>query len=116
MPASPASRLDSRLLAALYLEFALTGTATTLLGPLLPLFVSRCSMSDADAGLLVAAQFTGGLVGSLFANRNLRVSLFVGMPLIGLGVGSLAFSSCILSYLCAACYGVGLGLTMSAIN
>jgi len=110
------SRSNSRLLAVLYLEFALTGAVTTLLGPLMPLLVKRCSMSDADAGALVAAQFAGGFVGSFFANRNLRSSVFVGMPLIAIGVGALAFSSCPLSYLCTACYGVGLGLTMAAIN
>src|SRR5215472_4131921 len=115
---SPAanSRLSSRLLAVLYVSFALTGVATTLLGPLIPLFIKRCSMSDANAGALVAAQFAGGFVGSLFANRNLRGSILAGMPLIAVGVGALAFSSCTLSYVCIACYGVGLGLTMSAIN
>jgi len=104
------------LLALLYVEFALTGAVTTLLGPLMPLLVKRCSMSDAAAGSLVAAQFIGGFIGSLFANRNLRGSVFAGMPLIAMGVGALAFSSCTFSYFCAACYGVGLGLTMAAIN
>jgi fucose permease len=110
------SRLSSRLLWVLYLEFALTGAATTLLGPLIPLWIKRCSLSDANAGLLVAAQFAGGFIGSLFANHNLRTSIFLGMPLIALGLGAFAFASCPLSYLCTACYGVGLGLTMAAIN
>ena len=110
------SRLNSRLLAVLYLEFALTGAVTTLLGPLIPLLVRRCSMSDTAAGSLVAAQFVGGFIGSLFANRNLRGSVFAGIPLIAIGVGALAFSPCDLIYLCAFCYGVGLGLTMAAIN
>ena len=116
MSASAESRLHSRLLAALYLEFALTGTITALLGPLLPLLARRCSMSDADAGLLVAAQFAGAMISALFANRNLRASLLLGMPLIAIGAGGLAFSSCTVSYLCTACYGVGLGLTKPAIN
>jgi len=73
-------------------------------------------MSDAAAGSLVAAQFTGQFVGALFANRNLRSSVLAGVPLITIGVGALPFSSCGLSYLCTACYGVGLGLTISAIN
>jgi len=61
-------------------EFILTGTVTTLLGPLLPVLVKRCAMSDADAGSLVAAQFAGHFVGALFANRSLRTSIFIGMP------------------------------------
>jgi FHS family glucose/mannose:H+ symporter-like MFS transporter len=116
MPVSANSRFSSRLLAVLYLEFALTGAVTTLLGPLMPLLVKRCAMTDAAAGSLVAAQFVGGFIGSLFANRNLRGSVFAGMPLIAIGVGALPFASCTLSYLCAVCYGVGLGLTMAAIN
>jgi fucose permease len=110
------SSLSSRLLLVLYLEFVLTGIVTTLLGPLIPLYLKRCAMSDADAGLLVGAQFAGHFAGALFANRNLRRSVIAGMPLISIGVCSLAFSSCTLAYICAACYGVGLGLTISAIN
>ena len=116
MAPSADSRLSPRLLAVLYLQFVLTGTVTTLLGPLLPVLVKRCAMSDADAGSLVAAQFAGHFIGALFANRNLRTSIFAGMPLIAIGVGALGFSSCALGYLCTACYGVGLGLTISAIN
>lgn len=116
MSASANSRLSSRLLALLYLEFALTGIATTLLGPLLPLFIRQCSMSDTAAGSLVAAQFAGQFVGSLFTNRHLRNSVVAGMPLITVGVAALGFSSCSFSYLCAASYGVGLGLTITATN
>ena len=116
MPASTNPILSRKLLAVLYLEFALTGTVTTLLGPLIPHLMKRCAISDANAGLLIAAQFGGGLVGALFANRNLRGSLMAGMPLISIGVGALLFSPCRLSYFCTACYGVGLGLTMAAIN
>src|SRR5262249_941983 len=108
--------LSSRLLAVLYLEFVLTGIVTTLLGPLIPLLVKRCSLSDAAAGSLVAAQFAGQFVGALFANRNLRTSVLAGIPLVSIGVGALGFSSCGLTYLCTAGYGVGLGLTISAIN
>jgi MFS transporter, FHS family, glucose/mannose:H+ symporter len=116
VPAAVNRWLSSRMVLVLYVEFALTGTATTLLGPLLPSLVKRCTMSDADAGLLVAAQFTGQFFGALLANRSLRNSLVFGMPLVAAGVAMLAFSSCRLSYVCVACYGVGLGLTISAIN
>src|SRR5262249_35812602 len=75
------SPLSSRLLLLLYLEFVLTGIVTTLLGPLIPLYVKRCAMSDADARLLVGAQFVGHFAGALFANRNLRRSVIAGMPL-----------------------------------
>jgi MFS transporter, FHS family, glucose/mannose:H+ symporter len=114
--ASANSRLSAKLLAVLYLEFALTGTVTALLGPLLPHLMKRCAMSDGNAGLLIAAQFSGGFVGALFANRNLRGSLMAGMPLISIGISALLFSPCSLTYFWTVCYGVGLGLTMAAIN
>src|SRR5258708_25547680 len=92
MAASGDSRLSPQLLAVLYLQFVLTGVITTLLGPLLPGLIKRCGMSDAEAGSLVAAQFAGHFVGAMFANRNLRLSVFTGMPLIAIGVGTLGFS------------------------
>src|SRR5258708_24592799 len=113
MGTSADSRLSPQLLAVLYLEFVLTGTVPTLLGPLLPVLVKRCAMSDADAGSLVAAQFAGHFVGALFANRNLRVSILIGMPLIAIGVSAFAFSSCTLSFSCTASYGGGVGTTIS---
>lgn len=116
MPVSDCHRISARLVFILYLEFALTGAVTTLLGPLLPGLAKRCSLSDADAGLLIAAQFAGNFAGALFANRNLGLSILTGLPLIALGVGGLAFSACSLNAIWAACYGIGLGLTISAIN
>src|SRR5258708_16306351 len=73
-------------------------------------------MLEGGVGSVVAAQFAGQFVGALFANRNLRVSILIGMPLIAIGVSAFAFLSCTLSFLCTACYGVGLGLTISATN
>src|SRR5258708_38287083 len=102
MATSHDSRLSPQLLDVLYLEFVLPGTVSTLLGPLLPVLVKRCAMSDADAGSLVAAQFAGHFVGALFANRNLRVSILIGMPLIAIGVRGVSFSSCTLSFFSTA--------------
>jgi fucose permease len=100
----------------LHLEFVLTGLVTTLIGPLVPFFVTRCSMSDQDAGLLIAAQFAGNFVGALFATRNLSRSILTGLPLIAIGVAALSFVPCTAKDLCAACYGMGLGLTILPIN
>lgn len=106
----------NRLLTVLYLAFVLTGAVTSALGPLIPFFLRRCAMSDADAGMLIAAQFTGSFVGAFIANRNLARSVLVGLPLIALGVGGLALVPCRLDSLCVAGYGLGLGLTISSIN
>lgn len=107
---------SSRFVRLLHFQFLITGIVTTLLGPLLPLFINRCAMTDAEAGLLIAAQFGGNFFGSFFATRNLRRSVVVGMTLIGLGVSCLGFTPCRWAPVCTACYGVGLGLSISAIN
>ena len=62
MSASANSRLSAKLLAVLYLEFALTGTVTTLLGPLMPHVMKRCAMSDANAGLLLRRSLPAALL------------------------------------------------------
>jgi len=116
MPVSANSRLSSW-----FARGALPGihphrNSHNFAGASVTVLVKRCAMSDADAGSLVAAQFAGHFVGALFANRNLRASISIGVPLIAIGVGAFAFSPCNFSYLCTACYGVGLGLTISAIN
>ena len=41
--------------------------ATTLLGPLLPLLASRWAMSDASAGALFTAQFSGQLTATILS-------------------------------------------------
>ena len=100
----------------LHFQFFMTGIVTALLGPLLLFFIKRCALTDAEAGFLIAVQFSGNFLGSFFATRNLRRSVLLGMTLIGVGVSSLAFVSCRWVPVCIGCYGVGLGLTISAIN
>lgn len=107
---------SSRFMRLLHVQFLVTGIVTALLGPLLPVFIKRCGITDAEAGLLIAAQFTGNFFGSFFATRNLRRSIVFGMTLIGLGVSFLGFTPCSWAPLCTGCYGVGLGLSISAIN
>lgn len=116
MPGTLPKRFSLGLLAALYVEFALTGTVMTLLGPLMPSLEQNCGFSDARAGSLIAAQFIGNVLGALFATRNLRISLYAGPPLIAVGVAVVSFVPCSWLYVCTACYGVGLGLTISATN
>jgi len=100
----------------LYLAFVLTGVLTALPGPLLPILLKRWALSDAQAGSIVAAQFLANMVGALFANRNLHASMVVGLGTMAIGTFGLTVLPW--PYLPAAmvCYGLGLGLSIPAIN
>src|SRR6478672_2611930 len=101
--------------------FFVIGIITVLIGQVLPILKVRLDLNDAGAGTLLAAQFAGSLLGTLFATRIARrvgfitttvigfVMMIVGLP--GLNAGS--FTMC---WVAIFVYGAGLGLTIPAIN
>ena len=99
-----------------YFAFALTGVLTALPGPLLPTLLHRWMLSDAQGGSIIATQFLASMMGTLFANRNLRISLLLGLLLMA--IGTLGLTVLPWPYLRAAifCYGYGLGMSIPAIN
>ncbi|MCU1308547.1 MAG: transporter, major facilitator family [Acidobacteriaceae bacterium] len=100
----------------LYLSFALTGVLTALPGPLLPILLKGWTLTDAQGGSIIAAQFFASMTGALFANRNLRTSLLMGLFLMALGTFGLAVLPWPHLRIAVSCYGLGLGMTMPAIN
>ena len=59
----------------LHLCLLLSGLATALLGPILPLLSQRWHLSDQQTGLLLLAQFCGATTGGLTISKHLRRSL-----------------------------------------
>jgi FHS family glucose/mannose:H+ symporter-like MFS transporter len=106
---------------AAHLAFVLTGTVTTLLGPLLPVLAARWSLDDARTGYFFTAQFAGsmagvGISGALVSRYGFQVALSIGLAVMALGVGGLgapAWSGALLS---VGCYGVGLGIAIPSTN
>ncbi len=101
--------------------FVLAGMATTLLGPLLPLVSAHWGLTDADAGALFTAQFTGALTATSFAAVVARAfgrgrALAAGFALLALGVGVLGVASRPVGLVAAAVYGLGLGLVLPLTN
>ena len=101
--------------------FVLTGTVTTLLGPLLPVLATRWALEDASAGLLFTAQFAGSMAGvalsgSLVARLGFTRALAAGLIVMAAGVGALALAAWPHALLAVAGYGVGLGITIPATN
>jgi FHS family glucose/mannose:H+ symporter-like MFS transporter len=120
---SAASRASKRtgLLALLGAGFVLTGIPTVILGPILPLFISRWSLSDTQAGLFFTVQFTAALCGvwittGLTSWRGYRPGLVIGYVLTGLGLATLNAPTHTLALAATACFGVGYGMVVPPTN
>lgn len=101
--------------------FFVIGIVTVLLGQVLPILSRRLVLNDAEAGTFFLAQFSGSLLGTLISTRIARSKGFVMTTLIGLammiiGLPGLNFSHFVLCWISILVYGIGLGLTIPAIN
>jgi fucose permease len=80
-PADTSRRLP--LLILLFAGFVLTGIPTVIIGPVLPTFIARWSLNDAQAGLFFTVQFASSLCGvwlttALMSWRGYRPGLVIG--------------------------------------
>ncbi len=112
---------DVRLPALLHAGFILTGVVNTMLGPMLPVLSARWALSDARAGYLFTAQFSGsmlGVMGSSFlmSRRGHRIPLVMGLGLMALGSVTLLATSWTLGMVSTVCFGIGLGLAIPTTN
>ena len=89
----------------MHLAFILTGFATLLLGPILPLLTRQWHLSDAQSGLLFSAQFYGSFLGGVTVSKHLRRSMVFGMLTASVGFGLFAFASS----MGPACLGLAVG-------
>jgi fucose permease len=105
----------------LHAGFVLTGVVNTMLGPLLPVLSTRWKLNDTQAGFLFMFQFGGSMLGvaaSSFVTPRCgsRVSLVLGMGIMGLGTGALELGNWVLGIIWAFVVGIGLGLTIPTTN
>src|SRR5258708_39335187 len=82
------------LLILLFAGFVLTGVATVINGPMLPLFIQRWSLNDRQAGFFFTVQFTAalggvGLLSALSALEGYRPALGLGYAFMGKGLSPL---------------------------
>jgi MFS transporter, FHS family, glucose/mannose:H+ symporter len=107
--------------AAIFGAFVVAGVVTTLLGPILPILISRWSLSDEQAGLFFFCQFGASMTGvvslsGLIPRLGYKATLALGYTAIALGMAGLN-SSAHLGGLMATClFGYGLGLVLPASN
>jgi fucose permease len=112
---------DRRTILLAHAAFVLTGIVVTMLGPLIPILTARWTISDAAAGGLFTAQFTGstlgvGLSSLLLPRRGFRVVLVLSLFWMALGVVALAVATWPAGIGAVFVYGVGFGIAIPTAN
>jgi MFS transporter, FHS family, glucose/mannose:H+ symporter len=107
--------------AAVFAGFIVAGVVTTILGPILPVLISRWSLTDERAGLFFTVQFTSNMVGlaslsALLPRWGYKATLVPGYAAIALGLAGLNASSHFGGLAATAVYGYGLGLVLASSN
>ncbi len=100
----------------LYGGFAATGVGVALPGALLPALIERWRLGDAQSGLLFLMSFLGSSLGALLVRGSLRLRLIAGSLAIATAAIALGLCGGFAAYSWMALYGVGLGMTMTAIS
>src|SRR5260370_23364800 len=109
------------LLVLLFAGFVLSGIATVIVGPMLPVFIRRWSLNDSQAGLFSTVQFMAGWIGTLASSaiaswRGCRPALVLGYALMGGGLAFLNADTHMLALAATATFGFGYGLLTAGTN
>jgi fucose permease len=101
--------------------FLVIGVVTTILGPILPFLPARLGISPAQAGQLFFWQFVAATIttladGIIFSRIRFRTLLLTALTLALIGVAGLQTSHWRIACCAVACYGIGLGISIPAIN
>ena len=111
----------TRLMALLFVGFVLSGIATTIIGPILPVFIRKWGLDDGQAGMFSSIQFLASLVGTVLSGawmawRGYRPSLVAGYAFIGYGLATLDASTHASALVATAAFGLGYGLITPGTN
>jgi len=109
------------LLVLLFAGFVLSGIATTIIGPMLPIFIRRWSLDDRQAGLFSTIQFLAALGGTLASSviaawQGYRPALILGYALMGGGLAGLNADTHVVALTATAAFGLGYGLITPGTN
>ena len=107
--------------ASLHAGFVLIGISMTMLGPVLPYFTHRWSLTDSQAGFFFSALYLGSLLGTLLTSSLLPRFGFskiisVGYFCFAMGFALLGFGPWYLTAMFVAVYGIGYGLANPSIS
>ena len=120
-PAITETQGHRNLLVLLFAGFVLSGIATTIIGPMLPIFIRRWSLDDGQAGLFSSIQFLAALGGTLASSviaawRGYRPALVLGYALMGGGLACLNADTHGVALTATAAFGLGYGLITPGTN
>lgn len=109
------------LFALLCAGFVLTGLEITLLGPLLPVFIARWSLSYSQAAIFFPVEFSASLAGvwlsslltHYFGNRT---PVVLGYAMVALGLTAVNSSAMTVTTIALAALGLGYGLVVPPTN
>ncbi|HYL61253.1 MAG TPA: MFS transporter [Candidatus Methylomirabilis sp.] len=109
------------LLTLFFAGFVLTGLEITLVGPLLPLFIQRWSLTDSQAGVFFTVEFSASLGGVWLASWlthyfGARTPLLAGYFLMAVGLATVNSSVMTVSLLSLVALGLGYGLVVPPTN
>jgi FHS family glucose/mannose:H+ symporter-like MFS transporter len=99
-----------------YAAFFGTGIGAALPGAMLPLLLTRWSMTDAQAGELFFLFFVGSASGALLSRGLLSRSIVRGCAITALGMAMLALASRPTAFWAMTVYGLGLGIVMTSVS
>jgi fucose permease len=102
-------------------SFVVIGMITVLLGQVLPFLSLRINLTDAEAGTLFLAQFSGSilgtiLTGSIVRRRGFVFAMLLGIVLLMIGLPGLETKIFAVCWAAIFIYGIGLGITIPAAN
>ena len=100
----------------IYLGFAGTGLGMALPGSVLPALLKEWSLADSQAGFFFFLGWMGTSVGALLVRPSRVRSLALGSILIAIGSFGMAYASSWSCFGFMAVYGIGLGMTMTAVS
>lgn len=105
----------------LHIAFFISGITTILIGQILPILAHRFLLNDLQAGFFFPAQFSGSIIGGFLINwfgkkNKFLLASLIGCFLMGTGILMLNLSNFELCLLGFFCNGLGVGLTLPAIN
>ena len=114
-------RTTRALYGLLHFVFFLSGIATVLIGQVLPVLSGKFELSDLQSGYFFPAQFAGSLTGTLLTNwfgrkGKLVLASTIGSALMAAGMLMLNLGSYELALAAFLVNGLGVGLTLPAIN
>ena len=118
MPQTPRILL---LKVLLHIIFFLSGIATILIGPILPILAKHFVLNDLQVSFFFPSQFAGSLCGTFITSRFARRNKFMTATMIGAAAMALglllmnagSFALCLLGFFVN---GMGVGLTLPSIN